>query len=145
VVPEPRPPTDEALDAAQINLPAVLAEVRALFASYEEALRRNDHAALDSYFWPSADAVRHGLAELSYGIDAIRRDRRGAEPVPADRRLRNTVVATFGRNAASVCTEFTSPGSPLIGRQTQTWIRFPSGWKIVAAHVSRIAAPGAAR
>jgi hypothetical protein len=29
-----------------------------------------------------------------------------------------------------------SPGK--VGRQMQTWVRFPEGWKIVAAHVSMI-------
>jgi 1-carboxybiuret hydrolase subunit AtzH-like protein len=30
-----------------------------------------------------------------------------------------------------------------VGRQMQTWVRFPEGWKIVAAHVSIIADPEA--
>jgi hypothetical protein len=28
-----------------------------------------------------------------------------------------------------------------VGRQMQTWVRFPEGWRIVAAHVSIIAEP----
>jgi hypothetical protein len=28
--------------------------------------------------------------------------------------------------------------TPLRGFQTQTWVRFAAGWKIVAAHVSMI-------
>jgi hypothetical protein len=28
-----------------------------------------------------------------------------------------------------------------VGRQMQTWVRFPEGWKIVAAHVSVIDEP----
>ncbi|MDO9060019.1 MAG: DUF3225 domain-containing protein, partial [Bradyrhizobium sp.] len=33
-------------------------------------------------------------------------------------------------------------GGGRVGRQMQTWVRFPEGWKIVAAHVSIIDEPG---
>jgi hypothetical protein len=36
-------------------------------------------------------------------------------------------------------TRETAPGK--IGRQTQTWIRFPEGWRVVAGHVSVIDRP----
>jgi Protein of unknown function (DUF3225) len=29
-------------------------------------------------------------------------------------------------------------GRDQIGRQSQTWVRFPQGWKVVSAHVSYI-------
>jgi len=32
-----------------------------------------------------------------------------------------------------------APGK--VGRQMQTWVRFPEGWKVVAAHVSTIDEP----
>jgi hypothetical protein len=54
------------------------------------------------------------------------------------RQLQNTVITTFGMDTASVATEFTAPDTSLIGRQTQVWIRFADGWKIIAAHVSAI-------
>jgi hypothetical protein len=33
-------------------------------------------------------------------------------------------------------TEFRRIGSDRIGRQTQSWVRFAEGWRVVAAHVS---------
>jgi hypothetical protein len=34
------------------------------------------------------------------------------------------------------------PSNPRkIGRQMQTWVRFPEGWRVVAAHVSMIDEP----
>jgi hypothetical protein len=122
----------------EVNRPEVVAEVRAAFERYEAALVAHDVPHLDAFFWDSAQAVRYGLAEHGYGIEAIRVQRARAAPVPAGRRLRRTVISTFGQDAASVCTEFTSPGSHRVGRQTQTWIRFGGGWRIVAAHVSAV-------
>jgi hypothetical protein len=35
--------------------------------------------------------------------------------------------------------EFKVRGKDLVGRQSQTWVRFPDvGWKVVAAHVSTV-------
>ena len=124
------------MDDALIDLPDVKAEVHAVFLAYEEALLRNDHAALNGWFWPSPSAVRYGLAEHSYGIDEIREGRARSARVSPDRKLQRVAVAAFGRDLATVSAEFGTPGSPQAGRQTQTWVRFNSGWKIVAAHVS---------
>ena len=34
------------------------------------------------------------------------------------------------------------PSAPgRIGRQMQTWVRFPEGWRVVAAHVSLMEPP----
>ena len=38
-------------------------------------------------------------------------------------------------------TTFRRSGSPKIGRQSQTWVRLPAGWQVVAAHVSLIDPP----
>jgi len=119
-----------------VNEPKVRAEVRKAFERYEAALRSHDVEALNGFFWDSASAVRFGLAEQGYGARSIRAQRRGAKPIPPGRRLRHTVIATFGEDAASVCTEFTSRGSSLVGRQSQVWIRMGGLWRIVAAHVS---------
>ena len=51
-------------------------------------------------------------------------------------RLRHTTITTFGEDYAVCSTEFTREGSERIGRQQQTWVRFPCGWRIVAAQVS---------
>jgi len=122
-----------------VNLPEVVAEVEAAFAAYEDALVANDVAAMDGAFWPSPDAVRYGIADRQYGADEIAAWRSAAGPLPPGRRIGPTVIVTFGRSAASVSTEFRYPGRPTVGRQSQTWIRFPEGWRIVAAHVSVVA------
>src|ERR1700749_3004455 len=48
----------------------------------------------------------------------------------------------YGSGIAVASTLFyrdTLPGK--VGRQMQTWVRFPEGWRIVAAHVSVIDEP----
>jgi hypothetical protein len=122
----------------QFNLPEIVAEVRTNFARYEAALLQHDIAVLNEYFVPRADTARFGIAEHSYGAADIARWRRHAAPMAAGRKLLKVVIVTFGRDAASVCAEFETPGFPLRGRQSQTWIRMAGGWKIAAAHVSQI-------
>lgn len=126
------------MGAEPINLPEVVAEVRAVFEAYEAALLRNDLAALDAFFWHGAQVLRYGIAEHSLGIEGLRRYRAEAPPVDPRRQLHGTVITTFGRDAASACTEFSAPGNSLRGRQTQSWVRLEGGWKIVAAHVSMV-------
>ena len=124
--------------------PATHAEVTALFAAYERALTTNDVAALDAFFLDSPTTVRYGVGENLAGIDAIRAFRAARSPVGLQRTLEATTVTTFGRDVATASTLFrraTAPGK--IGRQMQTWVRFPQGWRIVAAHVSVIADPAA--
>ena len=128
------------------NLAEVMAEVRAAFDLYEAALRRHDSGALNDFFVQRADTARFGLAEHNYGADEIAAWRRASAPVPAARRLLKVLIVTFGRDAASASAEFTDGGSAtLVGRQSQLWIRTPAGWKIAAAHVSRIDANRVAR
>ena len=122
--------------ASEINRPEVVAELYAAFTAYEDALRRHDIAALNGYFWNSAATVRYGIAEHSVGANAIHAYRDAAPAVHPQRQLRNLVITTFGTSSGSISTEFTAPDTPLLGRQSQTWIRFDAGWKIVAAHVS---------
>jgi hypothetical protein len=123
---------------AALNLPEVTKQVRVEFERYEAALLAHDIDAINSFFFDSAITVRLGVAEHGYGMEAIRAYRRRAEAVPANRQLKNTVITTIGNTAASVCTEFLMPGSPMIGRQTQTWALTSTGWKIIAAHVSQV-------
>jgi hypothetical protein len=126
------------MKADQINLPDVVAEICRVFEAYEAALKRNDAAALNEFFWDDPRALRYGISEHNLGIDAIRRWRNASPAVSATRRLRGTQIVTFGADAASVCTEFATDDTPGFGRQTQIWMRFDSGWRIVAAHVSVI-------
>ncbi|MFV0245859.1 MAG: oxalurate catabolism protein HpxZ [Qingshengfaniella sp.] len=119
-----------------INDPATQAAVTAAFMRYERALTGNLLAEMDDLFWHDGLTVRLGAGENLYGIDAIRAFRNARPSKGLDRALQNTVITTFGTDYATACTEFTRDGSNKIGRQTHSWVRFPEGWKIVAAHVS---------
>ncbi|GAP34952.1 oxalurate catabolism protein HpxZ [Piscinibacter sakaiensis] len=125
----------------EINRPEVLAEVQAVFARYEDALVHNRIEVLDELFWPSPATVRYGTAENLVGIDAIRAFRAARPSAGLARRLANTVITTYGRDTATAMTEFHRDGSPRVGRQSQTWVRFAAGWRVVAAHVSVIDPP----
>jgi len=124
-----------------INLPDVLAEVQAVFARYEDALVNNRVDVLDELFWASPHTVRYGAAENLYGIDEIRAFRNARPAQGLARTLTRTVITTYGRDTATAMTEFRRDGSARIGRQSQTWLRLPQGWRVVAAHVSVIDAP----
>lgn len=119
-----------------IDRPAVLAEVTAAFYRYEEALVNNNVDVLDELFWHDDRTVRLGAGENLYGIDEIRAFRSARPSKGLDRTLRNTVITTFGDDYAVCSTEFTREGVEKTGRQQQTWVRLPCGWRIVAAQVS---------
>jgi Protein of unknown function (DUF3225) len=119
----------------------VLAEVQAVFARYEDALVNNEVDVLDELFWRSPRTVRYGSGENLYGHDEIAAFRAARSPAGLARRLQRTVITTYGRDVATAMTEFERDGSAAIGRQSQTWVRMPEGWRVVAAHVSFIAAP----
>ena len=122
-----------------IDLPDVLEEMRGVFAAYEKALVTNDVAALDRMFWRSDKAIRYGGGENLYGYEAIAAFRAGRSPAGLARTLDQTVITTFGRDFATASTLFRRPqATGRIGRQMQTWMRTPEGWRIVAAHVSII-------
>ena len=122
-----------------INLPEVLAEVTAVFERYEAALVGNDVAVLDELFWNSPHTLRYGATENLYGFDEIRAFRAGRPSAGLARTLGRTAITTFGRDFATANTEFHRAGSDRIGRQSQTWVRTPEGWRVVAAHVSLMA------
>ena len=124
-----------------INLPDVHAEVCAAFARYEDALVNNRVEVLDSLFWNSPHTVRYGAGENLVGIDAIRAFRLGRPSAGLARTLQRTLITTYGRDSATAMTEFTRADTPAIGRQSQTWMRLPEGWRVVAAHVSLLAGP----
>jgi hypothetical protein len=125
-----------------IDDPETRAEVEAEFAAYERALTGNDVAALDAFFLDSAKAIRYGVSENLYGIEEIRAFRAARSPAGLARDLERTQITTYGRDLAITTTLFRRASAPGgIGRQMQTWVRFPQGWRIVAAHVSLIDEP----
>ena len=122
-----------------INMPDVKAEVEAAFAAYEAALIGNDVKTLEALFWDDPSTIRYGIGENLYGMEAIRAFRRARSSVGLNRTLSQTVITTFGRDGATAMTLFSRDSAPgKIGRQSQTWMRLPEGWRIVAAHVSVI-------
>ena len=123
----------------QINLPEVLAEVSAQFERYEKALTGNDVAVLDELFWDSPHTLRYGVTENLYGIDAVRAFRAGRSAQGLARTLLKVVITTYGRDFATANVEFQRTGNAKTGRQSQTWLRTPQGWRVVAAHVSLLA------
>jgi ketosteroid isomerase-like protein len=120
----------------EINLPEIVAEIRAAFERYEAALMANDVSALNAMFWDDRRVLRFGLAESLYGNAAIASFRAARSTVDLQRDLFNTVITTFGRDFATTNTEYRRKSSGRVGRQSQTWARMPGGWRIVAAHVS---------
>jgi Protein of unknown function (DUF3225) len=122
-----------------IDLPEVVAEVRAAFDRYERALVTNDLVVLNSIFREAPQTIRYGIGENLYGHDEIAGFRAARSPVGLMRSISRTVITAYGRDFAVASTLFrreTVPGK--VGRQMQTWVRFPDGWHVVAAHVSLI-------
>jgi hypothetical protein len=124
------------------NLPEVVAEVRELFERYEQALIDKNVEVLDATFWNSPHTIRYAFAEHGYGFDEIHAHRVARPPGPGtkERRIRLEIL-TLGRDLATVNLEFKVRGRDAIGRQSQTWVRFPGvGWKVISAHVSTMTA-----
>ena len=122
-----------------VNDPKVLAEVEAAFAAYERALVTNDVAALDGFFRDAPQTIRYGVGENLYGYEAIKAFRAARSPIGLSRKLEKTVITTYGADLAVAATLFRRENaSGRVGRQMQTWARFPEGWRVVAAHVSVI-------
>ena len=124
------------MNTMDINRADVLAEVTAAFERYELALVGNDVTALDALFWDSPHTIRYGVGENLYGFAAIQAFRAARPAVGLARRILRTQITTYGDNAATTHIEFQRDGSPRIGRQTQTWLKTPGGWRVASAHVS---------
>ena len=126
----------------EVDLPDVLAEVTEQFTRYEQALVSNDVAVLDELFRDDARTLRYGIGENLYGYSEIMAFRAARPSVGLMRRTARTVITTYGRDAAVASTLFYRDSAQgRVGRQMQTWVRFPEGWRIVAAHVSIIDDP----
>ena len=122
-----------------INLPEIVQEVTAQFARYEDALVNNKTDVLDKLFWNSPHTLRYGATENLYGFDAIQDFRAGRPAQGLARVILKTVITTYGSDFATANIEFQRAGATRPGRQSQTWLRTPDGWRVVAAHVSLLA------
>jgi 1-carboxybiuret hydrolase subunit AtzH-like protein len=126
----------------EVDLPDVLAEVTAQFQRYEEALVSNDVVVLGELFRNDARTLRYGIGENLYGHADISAFRAARPSAGLMRRTARTVITSYGRDTAVASTLFYRDSAPgRVGRQMQTWVRFPEGWRIVAAHVSIIDEP----
>jgi hypothetical protein len=123
----------------EVDLPEVVAEVTTAFNRYEKALITNDVAVLDETFRADPRTIRYGGSEILYGHDEIAAFRAARPAIGLNRTISKTVISTYGREFAVASTLFhraTMPGK--VGRQMQSWVKFPDGWHVVAAHVSVI-------
>ena len=118
-----------------INDPALLAQITAAFHAYEAALMADDVPAMDAVFHAAPTTNRYGVGEVLYGIDEIREFRKGRGGSP-QRRLGRVAITVYGDSCATADAEFFRENADRRGRQTQTWVRFADGWKVVSAHVS---------
>ena len=125
----------------EINIPEVVAEVKAAFERYEKALNANDVEALDSAFWNDPRVIRYSLMDNAYGFEAVHASRLARPKTDLTRTLGKTVITTFGRDLATANTEFQRVEAGRRGRQSQTWARMPEGWRVVSAHVSFLPTP----
>jgi hypothetical protein len=125
-----------------ISDPATLAELQTLYPKYEQALMTNDVETLTAMFWDSPQVMRFGVTENLYGMEELEAFRKGRSPANLARRIARLDIVTFGTDFGSVTLEFErdTGGAIIRGRQSQTWVRRPEGWRIVAAHVSLLPA-----
>jgi hypothetical protein len=121
-----------------INDPETIAELAAIYPQYETALVANDIETMQRLFWASPHVVRFGATENLHGIDEIEAFRQRRSPANLDRQITRLEITTFGKDFGCVHLEFErdKDGKVLSGRQSQTWVRLPEGWRVVSAHVS---------
>ena len=118
-----------------VNDPVLLAEMTAAFAEYERALMADDLPAMDALFHDAPTTNRFGVGEVLWGMEAIREFRKGRGGSP-QRRLGHVAIAVYGEAFATADAEFFREGAGRRGRQSQSWVKFADGWKVVSAHVS---------
>jgi hypothetical protein len=117
-----------------VNDPETHRELTELYPEYERALVDNDVATLTRLFWSSTHAMRFGITENLYGMEEIEAFRKARPSAGLARTISRIDIVTFGTNYGSVTLEFER--GKVRGRQSQVWVRFDEGWRIVAAHVS---------
>jgi len=125
-----------------INRPEVVSQVRAAFERYNTAIVAKDIATLNELFWTSEHTVRFGYTENLFGHDAIVQFRGTKWLANSARRESHVVITTFGDDMATTNAVFEREDGAT--RQSQTWVRFSEGWRIVAAHVSPLKRPAPA-
>ena len=125
-------------DLLEVNKQDVVNEIQHLFETYETALINKDVEVLDNTFWDSEHTIRYAMHENGYGFDEIHQHRVSRKKGPGIKEERRRLeILTLGDRFATVNLEFKIRGPEDVGRQSQTWVKFPTtGWKVVTAHVS---------
>jgi hypothetical protein len=121
-----------------INDPEVIRELQALYPRYEDALVSNDVDTLVEMFWAGPQVMRFGVTENLYGPEELDAFRKARPAAGLARTVTRLDIVSFGRDFGSITLEFeraTAKGL-VRGRQSQVWVRFAHGWRIVQAHVS---------
>ena len=118
-----------------INDPRVIEEVKAAFYEYERALMEDDLEAMANLFRHAPETVRYGVGECLYGYEEIAAFRKGRGGSP-QRDLGKVAISSYGDSMATANAEFFRDNTSARGRQSQTWVKFEDGWKVVSAHVS---------
>lgn len=124
------------LSPTSINTPDALAELNAAFDAYEDALVHNKVSVLDELFWSDPLTLRFGAKENLFGADQIKAFRASRPSVGLNREIIDRHIVTFGDAMGVANITFKRSTEPRIGRQSQTWVKFESGWRVVSAHVS---------
>jgi hypothetical protein len=126
-----------------INDPDVIAELERLYPLYEHALVTNDVEKLTQMFWADPLVMRFGVSENLYGYKEIETFRKARPAANLARTVKRLDIVSFGKDFASITLEFERSTGETVqhGRQSQAWMRFPQGWRIVSAHVSLIPSP----
>ena len=121
-----------------INDPEVITELEAIYPEYERALVTNDVEKLVAMFWDGKPVMRFGATENLYGPEELEAFRKNRPATNLARTVNRLDIVSFGQDFASITLEFErETGTRIVrGRQSQVWVRFPEGWRIVQAHVS---------
>ena len=119
-----------------LNAPDALAELNAAFDVYEDALVHNKVSVLDELFWTHPLTLRFGAKENLFGADQIKAFRASRPSVGLSREIIDRHIVTFGDNMGVANITFKRSTEPRVGRQSQTWVKFDEGWRVVSAHVS---------
>ena len=104
-----------------INDPEVVAELKALYPQYEEALVANDVEKLVEMFWDGEQVMRFGANENLYGPEELEVFRKSRPPINLARNVKRLDIVSFGRDFASITLEFEreSRSGKVSGRQSQ--------------------------
>src|SRR3954470_7463887 len=94
--------------ADEVNRPAVVAELTAMYDRYERALMADDRSELDRLFWDSPTTIRYAVASNQNGYAEVKADRdatsRSGGAVKRD--IRRMTVTTYGTSYGTVNVEY---------------------------------------